>query len=597
VKESPAVVKRFLFAICGFFVLKELEMKKILLLMFLPLLLAAQPYQSVLNSTSTPLDSAATYTGTTEEISADYTWIVVTVRSNQSGTGIIQWTKSKMGTVIWDNAGSFTYTANDTTNNRFWFPITMGYFRIKYTNGATDQTTFRLTSTLFKGNNLPLESNKTQVTDTSSQASLDFIEADADSTVDMVTSINTDTDSLVVLTTDIETDVDSLLNLNTQMNTSLNNIEADADSTVDIVTDIETSLDSSIVLQNTTNAKLDSIEVSVNATNLALVEVNNGIDSLDASNTRIEGYLDNVEAKQDSAEVTLNIIAAKDSTSLSRKLVTVTNDSTSLSRKFVTITNDSTSLSRKLITITNDSTSLSRKSIQSTVMNDSLTVKDVLGIKQNQINRTQKTQLTNGTTDVMVENGASYDALYVRLTDGSNVSSLSGTGDLEVSGDGGAVLATAQRQDTTNARIEEIKLDIETIKQNQTNGNQLVKPYLSYVRSIDTWGAASDTSVYDFANNYLRGYVSVYDTSATADTLVFESYSYTKGSYTSQMVGFKDVVTNVLEADNSTVIISGTVAKKYLINIDRPGLIRVRPKTLTARSTIKTKRVVFEGIN
>lgn len=121
------------------------------------------------------------------------------------------------------------------------------------------------------------------------------------------------------------------------------------------------------------------------------------------------------------------------------------------------------------------------------------------------------------------------------------------------------------------------------------------KPYLPYVRSVDTWGASADTSEYDFGNNYLKGYVTVYDSSATADTLVFEVYSHAKSQWTTQMIGFRDVVTDYLEIDNTTVIIAGTIAKKFEINKLRPGKIRVRPKTPGA--VWRTKRVVFEGVN
>lgn len=84
---------------------------------------------------------------------------------------------------------------------------------------------------------------------------------------------------------------------------------------------------------------------------------------------------------------------------------------------------------------------------------------------------------------------------------------------------------------------------------------------------------------------------------ATADTLVIEMYSYTKLAYTTQMIGLRDISTDYLEADLTTVIIPANTAKKFEINEDRPGQIRVRPKTLTGRTTMKTKRVSFIGVN
>lgn len=130
-----------------------------------------------------------------------------------------------------------------------------------------------------------------------------------------------------------------------------------------------------------------------------------------------------------------------------------------------------------------------------------------------------------------------------------------------------------------------------------SSGDLQTKPYLSFIRSTDTWGAAADTSTYDFANNYLRCYVTIYDSSATADTLTIEVYSYAKLGWTTQMIGFEDVVTGYREADNTTVIVSGTIAKKYEITKLRPGNVRVRPKTVVGRSAYKTKRIVWEGIN
>ena len=118
-----------------------------------------------------------------------------------------------------------------------------------------------------------------------------------------------------------------------------------------------------------------------------------------------------------------------------------------------------------------------------------------------------------------------------------------------------------------------------------------------YIGSRDTWGAAKDTSTYDFSNNYMVGYISVTNTSATADTLVFEHFSISKGDWTTHAIGFRDILTDYLEADNSTVIIAGSTNKTFEINMYRPGRVRVRPKTLTGRVSIKTQYVYFKGVN
>jgi len=157
--------------------------------------------------------------------------------------------------------------------------------------------------------------------------------------------------------------------------------------------------------------------------------------------------------------------------------------------------------------------------------------------------------------------------------------------------------STSIRQDSLLALIKLIYGREYSLLINQTNGNQLFTPYLSYIRSSYTFKAASDTATYNFNNNYLKCYVTVYDSSATADTLIFESYSYAKLGYTTQMIGFKDVATDLIEADNTTVVVAGTNAKEWVINRFRPGLVRVRPKSLAGRSAFKTKRVVFVGVN
>ena len=141
-------------------------MKKIfLVLMLLPIILFCQPYQSLtrLNSTITLLDSAETFTGNIEPISSDYNWIVVTVRSNLGGTGKVQFTNNNSTPIVWQNEKSFTYTAGDTVTNQYFFPITMAYFRVVYTNDTTDQTSFRLTTTLIKNSFAPITNNKFDV--------------------------------------------------------------------------------------------------------------------------------------------------------------------------------------------------------------------------------------------------------------------------------------------------------------------------------------------------------------------------------------------------------------------------------------------------
>ncbi len=124
-------------------------MKRIFLLVVLmPMLLLAQPKQSTLNSRYTVLGSGATFTGTWEQIKGDYNSVTVIVRSDKSSaTNGLKIELSKNGVDI--NAFFiFSYTANDTTTNRYTVPLTASYFRVVYTNTTAVQTTFSLTTVL-----------------------------------------------------------------------------------------------------------------------------------------------------------------------------------------------------------------------------------------------------------------------------------------------------------------------------------------------------------------------------------------------------------------------------------------------------------------
>ena len=154
-------------------------MKKIIfLILLIPLLLKAQPSQIKTSSTSVLLGSAATWTGAVEEVQGDYNWLVITVKSNvgSAANGLrVSWTKTSYGVVSWVANDFRTYTANDTTTNRYWFPVVGGYFRVSYTNNTTAQTSFSLTSVLVKGANLPVDSNG-NIKVTLSQAQLDSLQ-------------------------------------------------------------------------------------------------------------------------------------------------------------------------------------------------------------------------------------------------------------------------------------------------------------------------------------------------------------------------------------------------------------------------------------
>lgn len=90
------------------------------------------------NSTTTPLLSAATFTGTSRDVSA-YSSVIVSCLADVAGTLYIEF--SINGT-NWDSSLSFTVSA--ATNEVHRVTVTRQYFRIRYVNNGTNQTYFRL---------------------------------------------------------------------------------------------------------------------------------------------------------------------------------------------------------------------------------------------------------------------------------------------------------------------------------------------------------------------------------------------------------------------------------------------------------------------
>ena len=124
-----------------------------------------------------------------------------------------------------------------------------------------------------------------------------------------------------------------------------------------------------------------------------------------------------------------------------------------------------------------------------------------------------------------------------------------------------------------------------------------IKPYLYYEGVKDTL-VTLDTIAHDFDNNYLKCYVSIYNTNGTtADTLVIEHYSIAKGAWTNQAIGLRDVLTDYLEIDNTSIIVASLATKMFEINLFRPGNIRVRSKVTNAGRRITTNYIYFRGIN
>jgi len=93
------------------------------------------------NSSSTPLGAGATFTGTAEDVS-DYACIYLQVYSDQASASdglVIEY--STDGTNF-DSDDSFTISADES--EFYTLPPQARYMRVRYTNGATPQTVFRL---------------------------------------------------------------------------------------------------------------------------------------------------------------------------------------------------------------------------------------------------------------------------------------------------------------------------------------------------------------------------------------------------------------------------------------------------------------------
>lgn len=135
-------------------------MKKLLLILLL--LVGVTSGQNLTissnNTTSTALDSAATFTGTVEA-NVNYNYITILIRSNVSSASNGVKVRMGRGTSAFEQTLFFSYTANDTINNRITIPLSGKNFRVEYTNGTTDQTTFSLTTYMHKESVLPIDAS------------------------------------------------------------------------------------------------------------------------------------------------------------------------------------------------------------------------------------------------------------------------------------------------------------------------------------------------------------------------------------------------------------------------------------------------------
>ena len=97
---------------------------------------------STVNSTTSILIAAATFTGTGEDVS-NYPSVVVAAKTDQAGTLYIEFSPDNTN---WDSSLSFVVSAGINEVHRI--TVTRKYFRVRFTNGAVNQGYFRMQSLL-----------------------------------------------------------------------------------------------------------------------------------------------------------------------------------------------------------------------------------------------------------------------------------------------------------------------------------------------------------------------------------------------------------------------------------------------------------------
>lgn len=103
---------------------------------------------SSVNSTTSTLLAAAAFTGTSEDITAYASVTVSVIASHASATDGLSMQQSSDGT-NWDIVDVYTVPA--ATGKTFGVQVTAKFFRVVYTNGGTNQSSFRL-QTMFHTN-------------------------------------------------------------------------------------------------------------------------------------------------------------------------------------------------------------------------------------------------------------------------------------------------------------------------------------------------------------------------------------------------------------------------------------------------------------
>ena len=130
---------------------------------------------STVNSTTTPLLAAATFTGTGVDVSV-YPSVVVAALTDQAGTLYIEFSPDNTN---WDSSLSFTVTASVNEVHRI--TVTRQYFRVRFTNGAVNQTYFRLQALLGSQPSLTSALNSTVQSDADALVTRSVLMGETDS--------------------------------------------------------------------------------------------------------------------------------------------------------------------------------------------------------------------------------------------------------------------------------------------------------------------------------------------------------------------------------------------------------------------------------
>lgn len=103
------------------------------------------------NSTVAQLNGGIAFTGTGTDVS-QYASVAITIHSDQDSADDGMIFEFSMDNTNWDDQYKFNIDASQSQTRRFQFPVTAQYFRVRYINGSTTTTAFRVQTVLHREN-------------------------------------------------------------------------------------------------------------------------------------------------------------------------------------------------------------------------------------------------------------------------------------------------------------------------------------------------------------------------------------------------------------------------------------------------------------